>query len=178
MGQREQDLELPLLPIGELAHQSIPLLPQVPLLQQAPGLAQDVLVAGEGAIQDKPHRVKGLHGQQHVLLHGQIGDQGGDLKGACQPQRRPSEGGEWRYLSAKEEDPPRTGRQLPADQVEECRLAGAVGPKDGPPLSGLDLQGQVVQGLQPAKIFAQPLDDQCRHCSTLPHPTRRKPVPC
>jgi hypothetical protein len=48
MGQRQQDLELPLLSIGELAHRGVSLLPEVPLLQQALRFAQDVLVAGEG----------------------------------------------------------------------------------------------------------------------------------
>ena len=115
-------LELTLLPIGELTHQSMAFLPQVPLLEQALRLAEDMLVAGERAIQHEPDRVEGLHGQQHVLQHGQIGEQGGDLERAGQSQSCSSEWREMRHLLATEENPPRAGGQLATDEVKERRL--------------------------------------------------------
>jgi hypothetical protein len=56
---------------------------------------------------------------------------------------------------------------LTTDEVKERRLAGTVRSEDDAPLAWLDFQGQVVQGLQPPKVFGKPVDDQGRHGAAL-----------
>jgi hypothetical protein len=56
---------------------------------------------------------------------------------------------------------------LTTDEVKERRFAGTVRSEDHAPLAWLDFQGQVVQSLQPPKVFGKPVDDQCRHADAL-----------
>jgi hypothetical protein len=79
----------------------------------------------------------------------------------CGPTPAPPVGmGEMCHLLAIEEDPSRARRQLTTAKVKERRLAGTVRSEDHAPLAWLEVQGQVVQSLQPPKVFGKPVDDQ------------------
>ena len=59
-------------------------------------------------------------------------------------------------------DPTGVGPIEAGDQVEERRLAGAVGPDQAEDLAGADLEVDAVERLQAAERLAQPLDDEQR----------------
>ena len=59
-------------------------------------------------------------------------------------------------VGAEQLDRPRRRRELAGDQVEQRRLARAVGPEDGPALAGPHLEVDVAHGVHAAEAPADP----------------------
>ena len=71
-----------------------------------------------------------VHHELDVLPHGEPREDVGDLKRAHDAQAKDVGGAEPRHVARPEPDAPRRGRHRARDQVEQRRLAGAVGPDD------------------------------------------------
>jgi len=76
------------------------------------------------------HAAGRLHGEPDVLLHAQIGEQIGELKGAAETGAGAQRRGKLRDIGAVEQDTAAGGAQLSGDQIEIGGLAGAVGTDD------------------------------------------------
>src|SRR6202022_4104995 len=63
-------------------------------------------------------------------------------------------------VSAREDDAPGVRLQTAGDEVEERRLAGAVGPDDGVPVRPSHLQADGLDRLQTAERLAQILHSE------------------
>ena len=61
-----------------------------------------------------------------------------------------------RDVDAGQLDPPRVGMEEPGDDVEQRRLAGAVGSDDPHDLAVVGVQGHVVQGVVAAEAEREP----------------------
>src|SRR5262249_3625455 len=95
-----------------------------------------------------------------VLAHGEVLVDGGRLE--LSPDARVddlvlSEVGE---LDPFEVDPPCGGLRLTADEVEERRLARAVRADDDAELVAIDVEVQVVYGLEPVERNGEPFDGE------------------
>ncbi len=80
------------------------------------------------------------------------------LKGAADPELRHPVGPEARHVPALKHDAPGSRTVKAADQVEEGRLAGAVGTDDGVDLALLEGGGDLLDGRQPAEPLGERLD--------------------
>src|SRR5207237_3052333 len=95
----------------------------------------------------------GLHGQAHVLFGDQVQEQVVLLEGAG---HAPLAELVWRqasHITAVELNATCRRFQLTADQVEQRRFTRAVGSDDGPSLTGLDRQLDVLQDLQRGEVL-------------------------
>ena len=66
--------------------------------------------------------------EEHVLVHGEVGDRLLGLERSAQPPPRPLEVGDRQEIVTEREHPAGVRPHEPAEDVEERRLAGAVGP--------------------------------------------------
>src|SRR5207247_420830 len=74
---------------------------------------------------------------------------------------------------APEQDLPAVGREEPGDQIDERRLAGAVGADEREHLPLLDREIHVVHGVGVAEILDEILGDQEAHVSSPSSSARR-----
>ncbi len=70
------------------------------------------------------------HRDRDVLFDGEEREDVRHLESASHPRAHPRAGGEPRHLGAGEDDAARVGRELSREQIDERRLACAVGPDD------------------------------------------------
>ncbi len=153
-GDRHADLERPLLGVGEHARRRIAARGHPDLLERALGALAHV---GEPA-HAAPERVAIAERPQHaaadVLVHRKTREDVRDLEAARQsapidPVRRaPGD------LLAPQADRARRRRELPAHQVEERRLAGAVRADDGVPLALRDTERDAADDRRRAEALA------------------------
>ena len=107
-------------------------------------------------------RIQRLAGEQHVLDHGQVREELRDLKRAGDAARRALVGRQPRDVRAEQLDAPSLARQLPADHVEQRRLARTVRPDERATLARLDDQADVVYRLEAAEMPGDVLERERR----------------
>ena len=104
-----------------------------------------------------------------VLEHGQAREQGQVLEGPGDPELGDAVGGHLEELLVLEVDPA-AGRLVdPRHDVEERRLAGAVGPDQAADLAPLDGEGELVEGHDAAEADAHVTHVENRQRLTIPH---------
>ena len=133
-GQRQRDLELALLAIGEFADQAVLFVGQVHGLDQQFRCEHECIV-GAGPEQRETVSRNTAAGQIDVVHHAQPGEERGYLVGAAQAPADALMGREDRYILAKKPDQARRGQKIPGDAVEQRGLARAIRAENGPPFA-------------------------------------------
>ena len=95
-------------------------------------------------------------GQVEVVLDAEAAEQPRGLERARQPHPGARPGGRLCDVPPEQLDRSRARRELPRDQVEQRRLAGAVRTQDRAPLTGADGQVDVGDGDHTAEAPADP----------------------
>src|SRR5690242_20171238 len=93
-----------------------------------------------------------------VLEHRELGEDLGDLEGACHAADDALMGGEAGDVVAVEADAAGCRREIAADQVEEGSLAGAVRANDGAKFTFGHVQRNVAHGDKTAEAFGDAVD--------------------
>src|SRR5215472_19098112 len=93
-----------------------------------------------------------------VLVHGQTGERLDDLECAHDASPRHKMGRHARNVRAAVKDAAFARRQEPADDGEQCGLAGTVGSDQRGDPAGLDGERNVVDGEEAAEAFEYALD--------------------
>src|SRR5436190_10906659 len=88
----------------------------------------------------------GLHGEAHVLVHGEVGEEIGELEGAADAELGPPRRSELRRLDAVDQHGAGAGGQLSRDQVEVGGLARTVGADDGRQRARMESGAHAVDG--------------------------------
>src|SRR5712691_9537268 len=119
-------------------------------------------VRGGGPVKREARAVGALDGEQHVVDHGELGKERGDLERAPQAQASAAEGREPRDVAVEEGDAARRRPDEAGDGVEERRLAGAVGAEDDEALALSRGEADGAEGLETAEVVGQALDGERR----------------
>ena len=106
-----------------------------------------------------------MHADQHVLGHRHVIEEALVLERAGDAEAGNDVGGEAGDLPAPVIEPnPAGGRRIDAaDEVEDRRLAGAVGPDETDDLALVDSQGEIVHGPEAAEVLRQAFSLEKRH---------------
>ena len=104
-----------------------------------------------------------MHAQQHVLQHGEIGEQADLLEGASDADGVNAVRGEAGDVGVLEAHPARVRRHESGEAVEQGGLASAVGADDADDLALGHVEGDVRERPQAAILFADALDLQKGH---------------
>jgi hypothetical protein len=167
-GERERDLEEPLLAIGELAGRSMAvrselqreqdrmrLLDRIPIGRQLPP-------PGSGAAAPFAHR------QGDRLERTQMGKQRVDLERAHQAALDASFGTERRDLLAAEKNLSAVGFEHAGDQIDQRGLAGAVGTDQGVACAERQIELHLLHDRERAETFVQAAGRQRRRAHARP----------
>ena len=143
-GQRDADLEVALLAVGQVGGQLPVLVAEPHRLQHGVGAVEHV---GERAVvaQEAPGVPPRLGGDAHVLEHGRAGQDIGDLVRARHALPGDAIRGQPGDVLPVEHDAPARRPEHAGQAVEEGGLAGAVGADDGADLALLHGHRHVVE---------------------------------
>src|SRR5207244_11349136 len=141
---------------GLLAHRSEP-----DLLERRVDLGGDLREA-RGGPEGMQEAVAGLCRDPQVVGDAEVGKHALDLHGALDAAAADLVRLECGDVAPGEEYAARSGRPHARDDVEECRLAGAVGADDGVHPAGLEGEIDAVDRDQAAEALGQPLGAQDR----------------
>ena len=155
-GQCDGDLEIALLAVREVGPQFVFLVAEAHRLEHRAGPLDDIAV-GAMVAEEAPGVMAGLDGDAHVLEDGRPGQDVGDLVRAGDGLARDAVGSQPGDVLAVEDDAPSRRAEHSGEAVEEGRLAGAVGPDDGPDLATGHGHAHVVESAQPAELHAEAL---------------------
>ena len=106
--------------------------------------------------------VGALDGEQHVVDHGELGKQRGDLERAPQAQTSPAERREPCDVVVEERDAAGRRPDEAGDGVEERRLPRPVGAEDHEPLTLCRRQAHTAERLQAAEVVTEAFDGERR----------------
>ena len=98
----------------------------------------------------------------HIVQHGQVFEQADVLEGARDAQVGDLVGFFAHQLGFAQPDAAFGGFVHAGDQVEDCRLAGAVGPDDADQLARVHRQAEVIHRAQPAEVMGHVINLQQR----------------
>ena len=178
---REGDAHLDdaLIAVRELACDAVGLLLEVHGGEQLFDAARHLAPArgAEERAEGEAHRR--LDRDAQIFVHGEVGEDLGDLEGADDAARDEPRRAEAGDLPPVEEDPPRARREESADQVEERCLPRAVRPDHGAELALLDREvdfGERLQRAEPARhaVELQEAHPLLRRASTPSSPRGKK----
>src|SRR5262249_13461522 len=94
----------------------------------------------------------------HVLVGRELGEHVGPLEAAREAEVRQAMRWQSRHVASFEVDAALGGKDLAGHEIEECRLAGAIGPDDRMKRPGLDAEAHPVHRAQRAEVAGQLLD--------------------
>jgi len=154
--ERDAELEVALLAVGEVGGQQLALVPEADLLQDGAGLVADA-AERHGAPPEVEREAVGLRGHADVLEDGEVREDVGDLVRLRDAEARDPVLRQAGDLPAFEPDPAGGGRHLARDQPEEGRLARAVRADDRAQLAALDLEVHLRDGHEAAEASGQAL---------------------
>jgi len=122
------------------------------------------LESGPAADESKVAAAPQLHGDSHVLQHGELREDAGDLEGARDAAPAARGGGERGDVATTKEDAPRGGREETGDEVKQRCLARAVRPDDRADLSRLHREADSGHGLERSEGAPEPASlEERRH---------------
>ena len=176
-GEREPDLEPPLLAIGEFGHRQVGALGQVHELERVLDALRQPVDAADAAQQVEPERpaLLGERGDGDVLAHGQPREQLVDLVALGQAELAHFGDAEAGDVAALEHDAPFGRMHLAGQHLEEGGLAGAVRADDAAQFAAPDREIDIVVGDDAAVALGQAacLQDQFAAVHGL-RPARRR----
>ena len=168
LGLRRQgpdDLQPPLVPVGQVPRQAVRLVGQVEEVQQLqcphvlPSLGAPP--AGEPEhVREHPVAVAVAHAHLHVVLHGHAGEEPDVLEGPGDAQAIELVHGLAPGVLAVQQDPALGGLIHVGQQVEDRGLARAVGADEPRDLRAADEEREVVHGPKAPEVHAQVPDVQ------------------
>jgi len=120
-------------------------------------------IRGDRTVKREARTVGALDGQEHVVHHAELGKQRGDLKRAAQAQTRAAERLKARDVAVEEANAAGAWRDETGDDVEERRLAGAVGADDDEPLAVGRVHVDAAERQEPAEVVTQAFDGERVH---------------
>ena len=139
----------------EVAHVGVLAVQERGLPQQRVRLVVDVAIRGQEAPHHELRLAQAVDREQHVVEHREPWKQMGDLERPCHSERGTPMAGPGGDVLPEQQHLPRRGREDPGDQVEQRRLAGAVGTDDRLAFAGHDRKRDAAHGAQPAKALRQ-----------------------
>ena len=98
----------------------------------------------------------------HILEDGELREDVGALKRAAHAHAADAVRRHAGDVAPVEQHPPRGGLQVPGDEVEEGRFAGAIGSDDRRDLARLDSEATSATALKPAKDLLRPRTSSTR----------------
>ena len=104
--------------------------------------------------------VREVEAEGDVVLDGEVREERVVLEYGVD---RPSVRRTFRDVGPSEQDPSGRGLFEARDEAERRRLATARGAEQGEELTVVDLQGELLEGLDVAEALAQPLEDDLAH---------------
>ena len=154
--ERHRNRDLPVLAVGEGAHELSQLVGDRDLARRFPRLLADLAVLLRQEDRTKAAAADADDRQVDAVLDGETGEEPRLLVRAGEAElgsvaRRPS-----RDVLAEQLDPSGRGRYVSANDVEERRLPGAVRPQDRPTLAVHDVEIDAVHGEQAPETPADP----------------------
>ena len=133
-------------------------------------LVDQLAVARDLAEEAEDGPAPGL-GREHDIAAGrELGDQRGDLEGAGEAEAGAFDLVEIADLASIEADRAGIGCELAGDQLDQARLAGAVGADQRMDLAGAQIELDAVGDLERAEGFAQAGERQYRFSHDAPSP--------
>ena len=153
--QREEQLDLSLLAVGQLARRHVTPIREVPLRQHGLRAFAEPTDRGERPEQRAARAVRALDGEAHALEDGESRKERGDLKRAAEPEPRALVRRQRRDVVAEEPDGAGHRRKEAGESVEERGLAGPVRAEDHAAFPHADRERDVVQRTEPAEIVRQ-----------------------
>ena len=159
--QRDADLQMALLAVGQVGRQLVLLAAQADRLQHRFGALDEVAIRAV-VRQQAPAVPPRLGGDADVLKRGGIGQDVGDLIRAGDALPGDPLGRQARDVLAVEQDLPRGRAQVAGQAIEEGALARPVRPDDRADLLALDFEADAVQGHQATKAHGQALGTEDR----------------
>src|SRR4051794_21868072 len=162
-GERDPDLELALLAVGQVAGKPRAVVAEVHAMHQLLGARDHVAEAPDRREEIERAAAAPLHRQPQVLAHAEILEQVVTLEGAGNTQaadaaRRPA--GD---VGVLDQNPAGAGLELAADLVDQAGLAGAVGSDDDVALARLDREVDVVGDDEASERAAEMIGAQHAH---------------
>jgi hypothetical protein len=175
--QRHADLELPLLAVRQPARLLAETAGQAHRLRHLARRAQGGGEPVDGAEGVPRAALARRRRQSQVLQHRQAREEIRALEGARDPAARDVVRGQPGERSAVEHDAARARRQVAGDEVEDRRLAGAVGPDERAALARRHLERHAVDGAERAEIAGEALDGQQAHARSPMRPRSAPTIP-
>src|SRR5262249_50192829 len=160
-GERNADLEIALLAVGEIGGELVRLRPEADSLEHRFGLFDDVEISAV-VPQHAPAMPARLRGDADVLERRGVGQDIGDLVGAGDALRGDEVGGKPGDILAVEHNSPRRGTKDAGETVEEGALARAVRPDDGANFATPNFEIDTIERGQSAEADGQALGAQNR----------------
>ena len=151
--ERPRDLEPPLVPVGELAGERAGATAQADALQQTHG-ALAIRIGARTSRHQTTNDVRTharVAADEHVVEHGEPLEEPHALERPRDPPRRELVRCEARHRRAVQEDAPAVGAQVPRDEIDERRLAGAVRADEPEGLPRRDREVDPVHGVDAAE---------------------------
>src|SRR5215475_5749334 len=169
--------------VGRLGQRAVRDVGEADLFQRGPRTFDKVALAFEVDQRIPSRRRKTQQRERHIVNNCIAGEQSNDLIGARHAKVGPPPA---RYVrNILPEQLYRSGirSEFSGDQVEQGRLAGAVGADDQAPFAGRDIKINLAGDAETAEGFAQAGDRQCAHdlasapLATTPAPASRPRLP-
>ncbi len=154
-GESEHDLELALLAMRQVAHLGVLAVEEARLLEQLMGLVVHVPIRGHEPPHDELRRAQTLDTEDHVVEHGQLRKQAGDLEGARHAERGAAVARPIGDVLAEQQHFAGGHGKDAGDEVEQRGLARAVGADDRFAVTRHHAQADVARGLQAAEALRQ-----------------------
>src|SRR5215470_12512206 len=174
--ERQDQLDLTLLAVGELSRHLSGAIGEPPLGQQRLGALAEMAVALAASMYREARGVEPLDGEEHALEYGEPRKERRDLERPrqselCAPVRRHA-----RHVLTLEANASRRRPVDARDDVEQRGLAGAVGSNDRQALPRRDREAHAAQRGETAEVVGEPLDLERGHGPECPSRRRASPT--
>src|SRR6266446_6047849 len=116
-GERQDQLELPLLAVGEVARRHVAPVAEAPLVEELLSAPHDVGIGRRRPVQREARAIGALDGEQHVVEHGELREERRDLEGPAEAQARAAKRLKARDVTVEERD----AAAVRADETGEDR---------------------------------------------------------
>ena len=157
--ERPRDLEPAEIAVGQHVDERSRLWRQAHVLEHR---------VGAGARMPLVSHARGEAGDLDVLEHAHAEEGPGELEGAGEPAVDDAIGRQAEKRPSVELHLARIRGYEAGEQIEERRLAGAVGAEHAGDRARIEREGDVLHGLQPAEALVEPVDgEQCAHCTMV-----------
>ena len=159
-GERQRDLQQALLPIGQLLGDGALHMVEAQRGEDRMGLLDGLPIAGQSSPPDPRLPAPFADREGHCVQRGDLGKERVDLEGAHQPAPHAGGGRLCGDVVAIEQDLPGVGLQHARQEVDQRRLARAIGADEGVALALGQGKGDVAGDHQRAERLVDPLSGE------------------